>query len=77
MLAKLLQKRELSVPVPLGPISVLIKTTNLHSHSRIAHAIEMLSYDRVVDVVTSELLGRQPTTLEQGLPKALRSYGLI
>jgi nucleoside-diphosphate-sugar epimerase len=77
MLAKFLHKSELNMSVPLEPISVLIRTTNLGSHSRIAHAIEMLSYDRAVDAVTCQLLGRQPTTLEQGLPKALRSYGLI
>lgn len=77
LLAVELGRRRLPVPVPLGLLSGVIGRLGVGHRSRALHALEMLSYDRVVRSLTEDLLSRPPTPLRQGVPAALRRYGLV
>ena len=76
LLAAGLGRRRVPVPVPLGVASGAIRRFGVGNRSRALHALEMLSYDRAVAPLQEALLGRPATRLAEGVPAALRSYGL-
>jgi NADH dehydrogenase len=77
MMGERLGKRRLPVPVPVPLLARTVRRLGVGTRTRALHALEMLSYDRVVDAVTAELLGRPPTVLAEGLDRAMRAYGLL
>lgn len=75
-LAQLLGRRTVRVKIPVPALAWIGDLLSRRRPSRGLHALAMLRHDRSVEPAGSDILGRHPTGLTEGLPLALSRYGI-